>query len=157
MNKKPLRLDETDHRIIEALQKNSRKSSRQIAREVGVTHQTVIHRLRKLEKHGVIEGYTVILGPQHDYEKHLRTLTLIKLGNINSEAMTKTEEHLRKHPNITHAAVINGDFDLYIMGKFSNQAEARQKIGELREKLSQELDLHSFQTYNLWRVFKKEH
>ena len=56
-----MELDETDKKLIEALQEDGRLSMRALADMVGVALGTVSNRLGKLEQNGVITGYTVTL------------------------------------------------------------------------------------------------
>ena len=57
-------LDATDRSILEALGLDSRKSHRQLARELGVAQGTVTNRIRRLEERGVIQGYGVRVDPE---------------------------------------------------------------------------------------------
>ncbi len=54
-------MDELDKRILHLLQKNARMPIKDIAREVALTSPAVSARIRKLERDGVIAGYTVVL------------------------------------------------------------------------------------------------
>jgi DNA-binding Lrp family transcriptional regulator len=54
-------LDDTDRRLLELLREDARRSSRKLARMLGVSAPTVASRLRRLEQMGVIRGYTVTL------------------------------------------------------------------------------------------------
>lgn len=52
-------LDQTDKRILSLLTENSRMQLQEIGEEVHLTGQAVGNRIRRLEKLGVIEKYTV--------------------------------------------------------------------------------------------------
>jgi len=54
-------LDDTDRKLIEALQEDSRTSMRKLAEKIGVSFGTVGNRLVRLEERGVIKGYGVRL------------------------------------------------------------------------------------------------
>ena len=58
-----MEIDEVDRKLISALQEDGRLSMRMLADRVGVALGTVSNRLNKLEKHGVITGYTANLNP----------------------------------------------------------------------------------------------
>ena len=58
-------LDDTDRRIISVLQSDARASMRSIAEQAGVSLGTVSNRVRRLEKAGVIRGYSVQLSLIH--------------------------------------------------------------------------------------------
>ena len=52
-------LDKTDKCILNLLTKNSRMQWREIGEEVHLTGQAVRNRISKMEKSGIIEGYTI--------------------------------------------------------------------------------------------------
>ncbi len=57
-------IDETDYKILVILQEKARIPNAEIARQVGMAPSAVLERIRKLEEHGIIEGYEVRLNPQ---------------------------------------------------------------------------------------------
>jgi len=56
-------LDEKDKMIIDMLMRNSRTPITEIARRLGITDVAVKKRLEKLEREGVILGYTIKINP----------------------------------------------------------------------------------------------
>lgn len=54
-------IDETDRQIVMMLQQDARLSNAAIAQAVGLTVSTVHERVKKLEKKGVIKGYTAVV------------------------------------------------------------------------------------------------
>ena len=54
--------DEIDRRLIALLQLNAREPVAALARELGVARTTVLARMARLEKAGVITGYSAMLG-----------------------------------------------------------------------------------------------
>jgi Lrp/AsnC family leucine-responsive transcriptional regulator len=52
-----MKLDDTNWKILKALQKNARQSNTEIAKIVGITSPAVAERIRKMEDLGVIQGY----------------------------------------------------------------------------------------------------
>ncbi len=54
-------LDEVDRAILAALQHNARTTNAAIARDVGMAPSAVLERIRKLERRGLIQGYTTRL------------------------------------------------------------------------------------------------
>jgi Lrp/AsnC family transcriptional regulator, leucine-responsive regulatory protein len=53
----PIGMDNTDRKIIDALQADARTTQAAIARNVGLSQPSVADRIRKLEEAGVIKGY----------------------------------------------------------------------------------------------------
>ncbi|WP_020578650.1 Lrp/AsnC family transcriptional regulator [Actinopolymorpha alba] len=56
-------LDDTDWRLIEALQHNGRASFAELARAVSMSPSAVTERVRRLEESGVIAGYSAVIDP----------------------------------------------------------------------------------------------
>ena len=52
-------MDELDDRILALLRTNARMTAKDIARQVSLTGPAVGERIRRMEREGVIEGYTV--------------------------------------------------------------------------------------------------
>src|SRR5215470_9284725 len=57
-------LDETDLRILEALQQDGRASYAELARTVSMSASAVTERVRRLEESGVIGGYSAVVDPE---------------------------------------------------------------------------------------------
>ena len=62
-------MDELDRKILRLLSADGRMTVKDIARQVSLTSPAVSERIRRMEKTGVIAGYTVVLG---DAEKPYR-------------------------------------------------------------------------------------
>lgn len=58
-----VQLDDTDLRILDALQENARISNAEIARQLGMAPSAILERIRKLEARGVICGYRAQVDP----------------------------------------------------------------------------------------------
>lgn len=117
-----------DRRIVEYLQRDGRASLRQLARRLRVSTATVGHRVKELEAQGVIRGYKALV----DYPKlgyPITTVTLIKAhGNQIPQIVAelqKSDEHL------THVYEITGEFDILVIGKFSDQESMNREIKRL--------------------------
>lgn len=54
-------LDELDRNLVALLQANARESVANLARQLGVARTTVVARIERLERTGVIAGYSVRL------------------------------------------------------------------------------------------------
>ncbi len=57
-------MDQTDLFIIKKLTEDARMSFRKIAKEIGVSPDTVINRYKALQEKGVIRGSTVVINPK---------------------------------------------------------------------------------------------
>jgi Lrp/AsnC family leucine-responsive transcriptional regulator len=69
-------LDNTDWRLLEALQRDGRASYAELARTVAMSPSAVTERVRRLEETGVIAGYAAIVEPER---LGLSILALVRL------------------------------------------------------------------------------
>lgn len=58
-------LDAIDLRILEALQEDARQTYTAIGERLGIAHSTVYDRMKRMERHGIIEKYTAVI----DFER----------------------------------------------------------------------------------------
>ncbi len=57
-------MDATDRQILELLQQNGRMTVKEITQTISLTAPAVSERIKRLEKEGIIEGYTAIINPR---------------------------------------------------------------------------------------------
>ena len=63
---RPVDLDEADQTLLRFLRGDARTPTAELARRLGVSRSTVQARLEKLERAGVIGGYTIVAGAAVD-------------------------------------------------------------------------------------------
>jgi DNA-binding Lrp family transcriptional regulator len=56
-------MDETDRQIVEALRADGRMSMRALADQIHISRASAYARVARLEREGVITGYTAIIDP----------------------------------------------------------------------------------------------
>ena len=61
--RKPRKLDRTDRLILKHLQEDGRISNVSLAKKVNLSATPCHERVRRLERHGYIKGYTALLDP----------------------------------------------------------------------------------------------
>ncbi len=101
-------LSEKDEQLIGLLRENGRQSVSEIARRMAASRTAVQMRLQKLERNGVIEGYTVRLSPGY-LERQVRAIVMIKFPPGKREMI---EAALAKIPQLTSLYSISGTFDM---------------------------------------------
>jgi len=115
-------MDETDLYIIKRMTENARVSFRNIAKELGVSPDTIISRYKTLQEKGVIRGSTVIINPKK-IGYHGMAAFMIDTSPIHILATETTPtdpslilEKLIQMRNIILATKTVGDHDLLAMG-----------------------------------------
>ena len=112
-------LDETDVKILKALTVDARLSSRQIARQCGVSIGTALSRIRKMENEGIIKGYSTLL----DHEKLGYELTVVSEITVSKGRLLEMESEIARFPNVCSVYDVTGLLDAIIIAKFKNREE----------------------------------
>ena len=79
-------LEKTDLNILDLLTKNSRMQLQEIGEEVHLTGQAVRNRINKMEKLGIIQGYTIKINPKV-MGKELTAFVTIYMKTKNHESL----------------------------------------------------------------------
>ena len=122
-----MELNETDRKILKNLLEDARFSSRQIAKNVGVSVGTVLSRIKKLEDEGLIKGYSVLL----DHEKLGYELTVITEITVSKGRLVEMENEIAKNPNVCCVYDVTGLTDAVIIAKF----KTREDLGRFTKSL----------------------
>ena len=100
-------LDDLDRRLIARLQANARESAAQLARQLGVARTTVLARLQRLERQGVVTGYTVRLAADED-ERAVEAFVGIVTDPKQGREVTR---RLAAMPELRLLVSVSGEFD----------------------------------------------
>ena len=129
-------LDKKDIEILRIVQRNSKITTREIARQLNIPVTTVFTRIKKLEQKGIIKEYRAILN-----EKKLgKGTTAFILASFsyrtqNKELLSQRElaREIAKFPEVQEVHIITGDWDLLIKVKAKNvEAIGKFVIDKLR-------------------------
>ncbi|MDN3545246.1 MAG: Lrp/AsnC family transcriptional regulator [Roseateles asaccharophilus] len=101
-------LDDTDRELIALLRDNARLSVVALARQLRVARATVQNRIARLEREGVIVGYSVRLKPAAEAQRIRALMNVAVEGNRTDEVLRE----LRGHPNVAALHSTNGRWDL---------------------------------------------
>ncbi len=101
-------MDETDTRLIAALQQNARAPIAALARDLGLSRTTVQSRLGRLERSGIIGGYKLRLGDAYERSQIL-AYVLITVSHRQSAGVVAAA---RKMPQVLSLLSVSGAFDL---------------------------------------------
>jgi DNA-binding Lrp family transcriptional regulator len=101
-------MDELDHQLIARLRTNARIPVAALAKELKVARGTVQNRIARLERDGIIVGYTVRLRSQLD-ERRITALMTIAVEGNRADAVLRT---LRGDPAIQTLHTTNGRWDI---------------------------------------------
>ena len=114
-----MQLDQTDVKILAALTLDARLSSRQIAKQCGVSIGTVLSRMKKMEREGIIKGYSAML----DHEKLGYELTVVSEITVSKGRLLEMENQIARLPNVCSVYDVTGLTDAMIIAKFKSREE----------------------------------
>lgn len=116
------RVDEIDINIIRALQKDARVSFADIARDCGVSTDTISKRFRKMKRAGVIRGTTILLNPKSfDYD------CVASLGvDVSYPRLREVVELIQRIPEIVFCTTSMGRHDIFCIAVLRNVGRLSQ-------------------------------
>jgi DNA-binding Lrp family transcriptional regulator len=133
-------MDKTDLAIIDKLTEDARMSFRKIARELGVSPDTVMHRYTALQKEGAIRGSTIVIDPQKIGYQAMAVFVIdtspmhILPRQNNPPDSSMILDRLIHMPNIIVAAKSVGDHDLLaisVVMSFEHLIKVRDDIARI--------------------------
>jgi DNA-binding Lrp family transcriptional regulator len=123
-------LDEIDRSLIALLQANARESVANLARKLDVARTTVLSRIARLERNGVIAGYGVRLGSEV-LDSSLNAYVGIALSPKSGKDVLR---RMGKIPEVQMLCAVSGEFDYIAWLRTDTPArldELLDQIGEL--------------------------
>lgn len=109
----PSRLDETDRRILRALQRNGRITNAALSEEIGMAASPCLRRLKALEEDGIITGYRAKLDRRalgHGVEAY----AFVKLSQSDPDWRTRLVEKLKSFEEVISCQAMTGECDLLV-------------------------------------------
>lgn len=101
-------MDQLDRRILDLLVEDARSSTAALARKLSVARSTVQERIARLERTGVIAGYTVRLGPGATG----RRVTAHVAITVDPKRSDHVQQTLRRISGVRTLHTVSGPFDL---------------------------------------------
>ncbi len=121
-------LDDTDRELLALLRQDARMPVATLASKLKVARGTVQNRMKRLERDGVIVGYTVRVKPQAEAHRIRALMTIVVEGNRGAEVL----KALRGHPNVTGLHSTNGRWDLVAELRADSLEAFDRALGNIR-------------------------
>ena len=116
---KPVALDELDKKILQHYLLDGRLSFRELGHKIGVSTTTIQSRTQKLEKAGIIKGYSAIF----DHEKIGFQLTAITEVSVAKGKLIELEREVAKMPQVLAVYDVTGLTDAIVIAKFKSRED----------------------------------
>ena len=120
-------LDALDRQLIALLQADARQSTADLARKLAVARTTVLARLVRLERQGVIVGYTVRLG-QDEGERGVEAYVGISTEPKSARDVT---QRLATLPELRQLCSVSGEFDYLALLRAESTARLDALLDEI--------------------------
>lgn len=136
-------LDETDLKILSELQADGRLSNIQLAKLVGLTPTPCLERVKRLERHGVIQGYHARINPD------ALGLGMIVFVEVTTERATAPEHELfraavQRLPEVLECHMVGGGFDFLLKARVADMNDYRDFFHRMLAELP---GIRATQTY----------
>ena len=115
----PIRLDDTDRKILSLLQQDATLSLDDIAAQVGASKTPVWNRIRKLREAGVIQAQVALLDPEA-LGLDACFFVLIRTSEHEADWQRKFLDVLRARPEVLEAHRLAGDIDYILKVRVKN-------------------------------------
>jgi len=121
-------LDDLDWVILRILQENAKQSFTEIGRRLNLAHSTIYERIKKMEEHGIIKKYAIVIDPKKARLKFLIAIVTVFTDPKESE---KVAEQLAKHKQVSEVFISLSE-ELLIIAKIvaENQEELHSFIAQ---------------------------
>ena len=123
-----MQFDKTDQALISMLRQNARESVATLASKLGVSRATVPNRMERLEREGLIVGYSVRLRPDVQPEVLRAWMSIEIVGNDTRRVMAS----LLGEPGVAALHSTNGRWDLLAELQVASLEELSRVLERIR-------------------------
>ena len=107
------KLDRTDRRILQQMQRKADISMQDLGERVGISHTPCWRRLRRLEEQGFIRGRVALLDAEH-LDLTVNVFVNVSLKRHQDNALTRFEESVQDIPEIVECYTVSGETDFLL-------------------------------------------
>lgn len=120
-------LDANDKALLALLSANSRESTAELARKLELSRSTVKDRMQRLEKRGVISGYTIRYS--EDFASgQIRAQVMI---SYDPKLASQIVRYLRQLPTIKAVYAVNGIYDMIALVSADSTLDLDQTLDQI--------------------------
>ena len=105
-----MELDHQDKQLITLLQENSKRTTKALSLQLGLSVTAVYERVRKLERRGVIQGYSARVD-EDLVQKGFVVFCNIKLAQHKHDYLVKFEKEVIRFDEVLECYNVSGDYD----------------------------------------------
>lgn len=121
-------LDEIDQQILAELTVDARLALVTLAARVHLSRNAVKQRIERMERHGVIAGYTLVRGSQAAQ----RVVAIVMVYRADRMRGANVVTELARIPEVVRCDILSGQFDLLV----TIAADSMDRVGEIWELIA---------------------
>jgi Lrp/AsnC family transcriptional regulator, leucine-responsive regulatory protein len=144
-------IDKIDRKILDALQSDGRLSNLKLAELVGLSPTAVLARTQRLQRDGVIQGYSARLSAAK-LGQGMTVFVEVMLDRTSSGVMDAFNAAVQVHPEIAGCHLVAGGFDYLLMLRVRDMDAYRDFAGRVLWALP---GVRETRTYPVMEVVKE--
>ena len=115
-------IDETDIKILRALQEDARQTTKELAAKVNLSTTPVFERLKRLEREGYIRQYVAILDAEK-LDLGFEVYCSVKLKQMSRDVARDFTRMIRQIPQVAECYNISGEYDYLLKIRARNMKQ----------------------------------
>ncbi len=143
-------MDEKDIKILKGLSEDARKSTYALGRDVGLSSDAVIYRIKNMQKEGIIRKFSILVNLSA-LSYHLFTFAM-QVKMLDQKNDNKFREFTLKHPNIIRAVKTMGGWDLLLYIAAESPKEFHKTVKEIKNVFASIIN-----NYQTWVAYKEHY
>ncbi|MGQ7244484.1 Lrp/AsnC family transcriptional regulator [Salinicola sp. V024] len=147
-----MKLDRYDLKILEILSRDGRITKSRLAEAISLSVSPCWERVKRLEKAGVIEGYSARINPDA-IVKRTPVWVQIELKQHNAESFARFERMVRETDAVAECVAVGGGVD-YLVKIAADSIDAYQRL--IDAWLVSDLGIERYFTYIVTKTVKRE-
>jgi DNA-binding Lrp family transcriptional regulator len=132
-------LDEVDQQLLDELTADGRISMRALAERVHISRAGCYTRVERLQRDGIITGYTAIVDARrlgHTLSAHIHL-------KITQHSWKSVREALRNVPEVEHGYLVSGENDLVLFVRTRDAESLRELVLDKLQRMDDVLSTHT--------------
>jgi len=117
-------------KLVKLLKQNARLTNEQLGAMLSITAEEVAAQIEKLEKDGIIYGYTVIIDDEKFSKDSVTALMEIKVTPKSKYGYSDVARTIARLPEVESVRLMSGDYDLAVIVKSTDIREIGRFVAE---------------------------
>ncbi len=127
--KRKYKLSTMDKKILRQLQQEGRITYAELANRVGLSTSPCLERVKRMEREGVISGYTALLNPRY-LNAGLVVFVQIRLARTAQDIFEDFKSAAAALEEVQECYLVSGNFDYLIKARVEDMDAYRKFLGE---------------------------